>query len=71
MKYREWDAPWPLIVFARGEGKTTTRVWPLYSRAHNATLESSICGRFISTIARTLINSTGGAPEFVFTFIQT
>jgi hypothetical protein len=40
MKYREWDAPWPLIVFARGEGKTTTRVWPLYSRAHNATLES-------------------------------
>ncbi len=27
-KYREWDAPWPLIVFARGEGKTTTRIWP-------------------------------------------
>ena len=21
-KYREWDAPWPLVVFARGEGKT-------------------------------------------------
>ena len=39
-KYREWDAPWPLIVFARGEGKTTTRVWPFYSQAHNATLES-------------------------------
>jgi hypothetical protein len=39
-KYREWDAPWPLIVFARGEGKTTTRVWPFYSRARNATLES-------------------------------
>ena len=39
-KYREWDAPWPLIVFARGEGKTTTRVWPFFSHAHNATLES-------------------------------
>ena len=39
-KYREWDAPWPLIVFARGEGKTTTRVWPFFSQAHNATLES-------------------------------
>jgi hypothetical protein len=39
-KYREWDAPWPLIVFARGEGKTTTRVWPFYSRARNPTLAS-------------------------------
>jgi hypothetical protein len=39
-KYREWDAPWPFIVFARGEGKTTTRVWPFYSQAHNDTLES-------------------------------
>jgi hypothetical protein len=39
-KYHEWDAPWPLIVFARGEGKTTTRVWPFFSQAHNATLES-------------------------------
>lgn len=40
-KYREWDAPWPLIVFARGEGKTTTRVFPLFSRAHTDTLESN------------------------------
>jgi len=40
-KYREWDAPWPLIVFARGEGKHTTRVWPLFSRSHNATLEDN------------------------------
>ena len=39
-KYREWDLPWPLIVFAHGEGKTTTRVWPLFSRAHSPTLES-------------------------------
>ncbi|MBU6401386.1 MAG: hypothetical protein KGS61_13805 [Verrucomicrobia bacterium] len=32
-KYREWDSPWPLIVFARGEGKTANRVWPLFSQA--------------------------------------
>ncbi|HEY6169576.1 MAG TPA: hypothetical protein VI454_16155 [Verrucomicrobiae bacterium] len=34
-KYREWDAPWPLIVFARGEGKHGSRVWPLFSRMEN------------------------------------
>ena len=39
-KYTEWDAPWPLIEFARGEGKTTTRVWPFFSRAHSPQLES-------------------------------
>jgi len=40
-KYREWDAPWPLLVFARGEGKTTTRVWPFFSQAHSPKLESN------------------------------
>src|SRR6266404_2886642 len=39
-KYREWQMPWPFLVIARGEGKTTTRFFPLFSRAHNATLES-------------------------------
>lgn len=39
-KYREVDAPWPLIVFAHGEGKTARRVWPFFSQAHNAALES-------------------------------
>ena len=39
-KYNEWDAPWPLIVFARGEGKYTSRVFPFFSRAYNSTLES-------------------------------
>lgn len=39
-KYREWEVPWPFIVFARGEGKTTTRFWPMFSRAHSPTLES-------------------------------
>ena len=39
--YTEWDTPWPLIVFARGEGKTTSRVWPFYSHAANTNLESN------------------------------
>jgi hypothetical protein len=38
--YTEWETPWPLIVFARGEGKTTSRVWPFYSHAQNTNLES-------------------------------
>jgi len=40
-KYTEWDMPWPLVVFARGEGKTANRVWPFFSQAHSDTLESS------------------------------
>jgi hypothetical protein len=32
-KYKEWQTPWPIIVFARGEGKHTSRVWPFYSNA--------------------------------------
>lgn len=39
-KYREVDAPWPFIVFARGEGKTADRVWPFYSRVSNTNLTS-------------------------------
>lgn len=39
-KYREWGAPWPLVTFARGEGKTANRVWPLFGRAKNPILES-------------------------------
>ena len=39
-KYHEWEGPWPFVVVARGEGKTTTRVFPLFSCSHNDTLES-------------------------------
>ncbi len=39
-KYREWDLPWPLIEFARGEGKTMSRVFPFYSKGHSQYLES-------------------------------
>jgi len=39
-QFTEWAAPWPLIVFDRGEGKTTTRIFPLFSQSHNAKLES-------------------------------
>ncbi len=34
-RYREWDAPYPLIAFARGEGKTTNRIFPFYSESFN------------------------------------
>jgi hypothetical protein len=39
-KYREWQMPWPFIIFARGEGKITDRVFPLFSLSHNAVKES-------------------------------
>jgi len=39
-QYREVDAPWPLVVFARGAGKTTSRVWPFYSHAASTNRES-------------------------------
>lgn len=39
-KYKEFGAPWPIIVFARGEGKHTTRVWPLFSHAGTSNLTS-------------------------------
>src|SRR5450432_4158678 len=38
-KYREWEMPFPFVVVARGEGKTTTRVWPLFGQSHNDSLE--------------------------------
>jgi hypothetical protein len=40
-KYHEVDAPWPLVVFARGEGKTANRVWPLFGQTHTKDLESN------------------------------
>lgn len=38
--YKEVGVPWPFIVFAWGEGKSTTRIWPFYSRSENGSLES-------------------------------
>lgn len=32
-QYRQWGAPWPFLVFARGEGKHTDRVFPLFSHS--------------------------------------
>lgn len=40
-KYHEIGAPWPLIVFAHGEGKNTKRVWPIFSRSSNSNLTSN------------------------------
>jgi hypothetical protein len=42
-KYREWQAPWPLVTFARGEGKTASRVFLFYGTTRTATRESAFC----------------------------
>jgi hypothetical protein len=34
-KYQEWQGPWPFVIFTRGEGKHTSRVWPLFSESHD------------------------------------
>ena len=39
-KYTEWQTPFPFVDFAKGEGKTTKRVWPFFSQAHTEYLES-------------------------------
>jgi len=39
-KYTQWNAPWPLVGFARGEGKTLDRVLPFFSVGHTATLDA-------------------------------
>jgi len=38
-KYREIGAPWPFVVFTRGEGKTANRFWPLFGHAKTPILE--------------------------------
>jgi len=38
-KYHEWQGPWPIVIFTRGEGKTTSRVFPIFSQSHNAIKE--------------------------------
>jgi len=40
-KYHEWDGPWPFVVIARGEGKTTTRFFPFFSQASSTNLTSN------------------------------
>jgi hypothetical protein len=40
--FREWSFPWPFVTFARGEGKTINRVWPLFSQASTPTLQSHV-----------------------------
>jgi hypothetical protein len=34
-QYREWQVPWPIIEFARGEGKYKNRVLPFFSHARS------------------------------------
>ena len=52
-KYHEWQGPWPVVIFTRGAGKTTDRVWPLFSRSHNDSMESDSYGGPLYTFLRT------------------
>jgi len=42
-QYRQWAAPWPFIVFARGKGKHTDRVFPLFSHSRIRDTETWSC----------------------------
>lgn len=53
LKYHEWQGPWPFVIFARGEGKHTSRVWPLFSQSHNATKENDSYAWPLYTCTRT------------------
>ena len=39
-EYREIGVPWPFVVFAWGEGKRISRLWPLFGSAANRSLTS-------------------------------
>lgn len=39
-KYHEWQGPWPFVIFTRGEGKHTSRVWPVFSQSRDHQWES-------------------------------
>lgn len=43
-KFHQWNAPWPLVGFAHGEGKTLKRVLPFFSVGHTPTLEAETYG---------------------------
>ena len=53
-KYREWDLPWLFVVFARGEGKHTSRVWPFYSHAASSNMVSDFVAWPIYRYTRTV-----------------
>jgi hypothetical protein len=38
--FHEWQGPWPFVVFARGEDRNISRVWPIFSHSQNKTTEN-------------------------------
>ncbi len=38
--YVEWGFPWPVVEFARGSGKTSNRIWPLFGNRKTANREN-------------------------------
>lgn len=39
--YRQWGLPWPFVVWARGEGRHTDRLWPLFGSTTTSNRQSS------------------------------
>jgi hypothetical protein len=39
-QYHEWEGPWPIVIFARGPGKHTDRIWPVFSQSATTNMES-------------------------------
>lgn len=52
-QYHEWQGPWPFVIFARGQGKHTSRIWPLFSESHNDLKENDSYLWPIYTFSRT------------------
>ncbi len=40
--YREWDLPWPFVVWARGDRTRIDRVWPLWSDTRTGATRSRV-----------------------------
>jgi len=68
--YKEVGLPWPFVVFAKGEGKTTKRVFPFYSHSSNGLLESSFImwpvWKYNALHAETLDRRRGRIMWFLF-----
>ncbi|MDA7915989.1 hypothetical protein N9B94_01995 [Verrucomicrobia bacterium] len=40
--YREWNFPWPFVVFARGDTRRIDRVWPIWSDTRSEFVRSRV-----------------------------
>jgi hypothetical protein len=48
-QYEQWDAPWPLVQIARGEGRTTNRFLPFFSVERRVLRHEFLLKEMVST----------------------